>query len=126
VSDCTSPAHTAAVDELEAAFSAMREYVNSLDTPTLLAELRCASYRLGTVLTAIHGAASPVVVTFMAVSHLMARFDLNGDVGEREFIPLPHAVAAAEDCACDLPEEGLLGHIKRIDAATDRLKAAHG
>lgn len=126
-----TPAQQAALDELDAAGKALSTYINGLDGPDLLAELRCMLGRLITNLDQDYGTGHPATVTAVAIGEGISRFDLDGHrTQQRDGTitedapyqrPLPMAVKASEDCRCDTPDGGIRKRIADLHRITHRL-----
>lgn len=118
--DDVTPAQQAALDEIDAASQELAVYIKDLDTPTLLAELRCGFGRLIPYLAAEHGVGAPPTVLAVALSSGVARFDLNG----HDF-PVPGAVEGATECACATPDGGIRRRIEDLHRMTHRAMGDH-
>lgn len=122
--DHVPPATVAALDQIEAAATDLSTYVNSLDTPDLLAEVRCSLGRLIPALAQMHGTGHPATVTAVAIAEAVARFDLDGgqdddgDEVDPSFVPLPGAVHGSEACACSTEHGGIRGRVQRMHELT--------
>lgn len=126
------PAFVAAADQLEAAVMDLHDYIHGLDHPDLLAELRCTIGRLTQYAARTDGPLSPLGLNLSVLAEGLSRFDLAGalcedgelDKGHR---PVPGAVKASTDCACDEPHGGARGRVNAIHqlghTAADRFRA---
>lgn len=87
-------------------------YINDLDAPTLMAELRCLAGSLGNTLDELDGL-SQMAIAFRALCVGLSRFDSSTDH------PLPIAVDPTE-CRCKDPE----GLGSRLNALLTETRAA--
>lgn len=120
------PATTAALDQLEAAAAEAAAYVNGLEAPDLLAELRCTFGRLIEALAGEHGPGSPFTVTAVLLAQGVSRFDLGSEEQDGDSKPdghtcLPMAVRGSDECRCSTPDGGLRGRIAAMHDLTHRL-----
>lgn len=115
-----TPQQIAGVDQLEAALNDLRTFIYGLDTPDLLAELRCTVGRMMMATAAEHALLSPEGLTMLAVTTALSRFDAGAAADEdgtpiEDWRPVEGAVAASEECLCHRdPEGGIRGRIQRI------------
>lgn len=124
-----TPAALAILDQLDAAAHELNAYVNGLEPPDLLAELRCTTGRLIPALIAEHGPGHPFTITAVAIAQGISRFDLDGGVDEDgkvddTAVPVPMAVRGSEKCQCDTEHGGIRGRIKTMHDLTHQLMHA--
>ena len=124
-----TPAALAILDQLNAAAAEAAKYVNELDAPDLLAEVRCTVGRLIAALAQEHGPGHPFVVTTVLIAQAVSRFDLASEEQEGDTKPaghkcLPMAVRANDACACDTVDGGLRGRIAHMHDLTHQLMHA--
>lgn len=121
----TKPATTAALDQLNAAVDEMDSYINGLDLPVLMAELRCATANLIEALAEGRGPGAPETQLANAIGLGLSRFDLDGgtyvDGNDHEtektsdrFVALPVAVELPDTHGCDEPGGGILRRVAAI------------
>lgn len=105
------------------------KYVNELEAPALLAEVRCTVGRLIAALAQEHGPGHPFVVTTVLLAKAVSRFDLASEEQDGDSKPaghkcLPMAVRASDACACDTADGGLHGRIRHMHDLTHQLMHA--